>query len=184
MLAVWHQYLQPSYAHALGAFWNNTVHPSVLWCSSLGYRHTGCLQLCHCYSHQRRADPSTDGHRAAAIFAAVETAIGRGVTSHRPRGDTLFLHVRPTKLRWWSRQITKTSTRVMHCVTEYYHDTEPIAYAFAAVLCTVQNHWILLINKLFACVVFKRLYIYCSSFCATRCIHLVIWRLVRVITAF
>ena len=31
----------------MGAFWNSTIRPSVSWCSCLGYRHAGCLQLSH-----------------------------------------------------------------------------------------------------------------------------------------
>ena len=50
-----------NYYVPMGAFWNSTIRPSVSWCSCLGYRHAGCLQL----SHRRplcglRTRPRTD----------------------------------------------------------------------------------------------------------------------------
>jgi len=44
------------------------------WLSCLGYRHAGCLQLSHRRPLRdvRTADPSADGRRSAAIFAAFE----------------------------------------------------------------------------------------------------------------
>ena len=75
-----------------GAFWNNAIRPSVSWCSCLGYRHAGCLQL----SQRRppemcgmRACPRTDVDRPRFLD---RTAIGggSGISSRRSRGDTLL----------------------------------------------------------------------------------------------
>jgi len=56
------------------------------WLSCLGYRHAGCLQLSHRRPLRdvRTADPSADGRRSAAIFAAVELPSAGGISSRRP----------------------------------------------------------------------------------------------------
>ena len=57
-----------------GPLGDTAIRPSV--CPSLGYRHAGCLQLA---GHQRCVD---------RVSAASRTAIGGGISSRRPRGDT------------------------------------------------------------------------------------------------
>ena len=67
-----------------------SVRLSVPWRSCLGYRHAGCLQL----SHRRPPEmcglwirPRTDVDLPRFLD---RTAIGGGISSRRPRGDTLF----------------------------------------------------------------------------------------------
>jgi len=84
--------LQLSCRHPRGHFGiARSVRLSVKWRSCLGYKHAGCLQL----SHRRpletcglRTRSQTDVDPPRFLDRA---AIGRGISSHRPRGDTLFL---------------------------------------------------------------------------------------------
>jgi len=64
------------------------------WLSCLGYRHAGCLQLSHRRPLRdvRTADPSADGRRSAAIFAAFELPSAGGHIVSPSRGDTLPFH--------------------------------------------------------------------------------------------
>ena len=56
--------------------------------AAVGYRHAGCLLLSHpaCPRDVRTADPSADGRRSAAS----RIAIGGGLSSGRPRGDSVY----------------------------------------------------------------------------------------------
>jgi len=65
---------------------------SVPWCSCLGYRHAGCLQLSHCRPPEM-CGPVSDERRSAVMFATIELAAGRAgvISSRRPLGDTLLL---------------------------------------------------------------------------------------------
>ena len=88
-----------------------SVPLSVPWCSCLGYRHAGCLQLSHrrppemCGLRTRPqtdADPprplnrwtDADGMIGGETICHSRTAIGRGgILSCRPRGETLLVYL-------------------------------------------------------------------------------------------
>jgi len=82
------------YAHALWGHYriSRSVRLSVSLRSCRGYRHAGCLQL----SHRRppemcglRTRPRTDVD-PPGFLPPYRTAIGGGISSRRPRGDTLL----------------------------------------------------------------------------------------------
>jgi len=82
----------------LGAFWNSAIRPSVPRRSCLGYRHAGCLQLSHCRPLEMcglLTRPQTDVYSPRFLPPSNCHRRAGGISSRRPRGDTMSLLLCP-----------------------------------------------------------------------------------------